>query len=123
MRVLQTSPNDNWGLRGKVLEAAILEDMTKGRVPFMLIANLGATSFGAIDNMAEIIQVAKKYSTLHVHVDAAWGGPFMACPELREQAGLDFINQGADSFCTNLHKTGVYFIHPILILIISSSLN
>jgi glutamate/tyrosine decarboxylase-like PLP-dependent enzyme len=44
--------------------------------------------------------------SLWLHVDAAWAGVSMACPEYRELCLLDDINKYADSFCTNFHKAG-----------------
>jgi hypothetical protein len=47
---------------------------------------------------------AEDYPSLWIHVDAAWAGMALACPEYRELAGLDAINKYAFSFCTNFHK-------------------
>ena len=46
---------------------------------------------------------------LWVHVDAAWAGVLLSCPEYREQLQLDRINEYADSFCTNFHKVPLVF--------------
>ena len=43
-----------------------------------------------------------------IHVDAAWAGVALACPEYREIALLDSINKYGDSFCTNFHKVRFY---------------
>lgn len=64
---------------------------------------------------------AQNYPALWLHVDAAWAGVFLACPELRSECQLHAINArslastGAGtcasgevhSFCTNLHKSGL----------------
>lgn len=42
-----------------------------------------------------------------MHIDAAWAGVALACPEYREHGRLDAINQYADSFATNMHKWGL----------------
>lgn len=42
--------------------------------------------------------------SLWLHVDAAWAGVSMACPEYRDLCLLDDINKYADSFCANFHK-------------------
>ena len=42
--------------------------------------------------------------SIWVHVDAAWAGVALACPEFRNAVQLHNINQYADSFCTNFHK-------------------
>jgi aromatic-L-amino-acid decarboxylase len=59
-RALETRAEDGWGLRGSTLESALEEDAARGVVPFILIATLGSTSSGAIDNIAEITQVGER---------------------------------------------------------------
>lgn len=39
-----------------------------------------------------------------LHIDAAWAGVALACPEYREPLRLAGINEYADSYCTNFHK-------------------
>jgi aromatic-L-amino-acid decarboxylase len=39
-----------------------------------------------------------------LHVDAAWAGLALCCPENREALHLPAINAAADSFTTNFHK-------------------
>lgn len=39
-----------------------------------------------------------------LHIDAAWAGVTLACPEYRETAQLPGINEYADSLCINFHK-------------------
>src|SRR4029077_4277089 len=51
-------------------------------LPAGIIACIGGTSTGAIDDMAGIVAVARRHS-LYVHVDAAWAGAAMICPEFR----------------------------------------
>jgi aromatic-L-amino-acid/L-tryptophan decarboxylase len=43
-----------------------------------------------------------------LHVDAAWAGVTLACPEHREMAQLPGINEYADSLCINFHKVAVW---------------
>lgn len=89
-----------------MLRSALEEDTAQGRVPFLLIATLGTTSSGAVDHLAEIVDVAKGYPNLWLHVDAAYGGVSLAIPEMRAESYLDAINEGFHSFSTNLHKWG-----------------
>jgi len=42
-----------------------------------------------------------------IHVDAAWAGVTLACPEHREAARLNDINKHGDSLCVNFHKWGL----------------
>jgi glutamate/tyrosine decarboxylase-like PLP-dependent enzyme len=39
-----------------------------------------------------------------LHVDAAWAGTTLSCPEHREKAHLPAINKYADSITVNFHK-------------------
>lgn len=50
------------------------------------------------------LAVVRDHPYLRVHVDAAWAGVALSCPEYREMCYLDDINAFADSFCTNFHK-------------------
>jgi aromatic-L-amino-acid/L-tryptophan decarboxylase len=46
----------------------------------------------------------KSYPWLWVHVDAAWAGSALSCPEYRDKLHLKEINAFAHSFCANFHK-------------------
>jgi aromatic-L-amino-acid decarboxylase len=47
----------------------------KGLKPFMIIANVGTTNTGAIDDIPRLLSVARSHS-MWVHADAAYGGFF-----------------------------------------------
>lgn len=82
------------------LEAAIIADIAVGHKAAGIIACVGGTSVGATDDIAAMCAVAKKYD-LYVHVDAAWAGSAMICPEFRHYwAGIE----EADSIVFNPHK-------------------
>lgn len=84
----------------KVLEAAIAEDIAAGHVPIGVILIIGGTATGASDRIADTIAVAKA-AGLPVHVDAAWAGSALICPEYRALwAGVE----EADSIVLNPHK-------------------
>lgn len=106
VRKLPVTKADNFGLRGDVVRAAIEEDEAQGRVPFMLIGTVGSTNTCAIDRLDEVAQVIKGHP-MWLHIDSAFAGVSLTCPELRPQAHLDAINQRADSFSTNMHKWGL----------------
>ena len=48
--------------------------------------------------------VKESYPSIWLHIDAAWAGVTLACPEYRETAQLPGINDYADSLCINFHK-------------------
>ncbi|WP_309666456.1 pyridoxal-dependent decarboxylase [Tabrizicola sp.] len=82
------------------LDAAIAADRAAGLLPVGVILCAGGTSIGAFDRIAECIAVAKARG-LPVHVDAAWAGSAMICPEFRPLwAGIE----GAESIVFNPHK-------------------
>ncbi|MET3354592.1 UNVERIFIED_ORG: aromatic-L-amino-acid decarboxylase [Xanthobacter viscosus] len=90
----------------EALEAAIQADKAAGFVPAGVVACVGGTSTGAMDDVAAVVEVAHRYG-LFVHVDAAWAGSAMVCPEFRPLwAGVE----QADSIVLNPHKwLGVQF--------------
>ncbi len=82
------------------LDAAITADRAAGHLPAGVILCAGGTSIGAFDRIGDCIAVAKRHD-LPVHVDAAWAGSAMICPEFRDLwAGIE----GADSLVFNPHK-------------------
>ncbi len=82
------------------LAGAIREDLAAGLRPAGVILCAGGTSVGAFDRIRECIEVAHA-AGLPVHVDAAWAGSAMICPEFREMwAGIE----QADSIIFNPHK-------------------
>ncbi|RBI85677.1 aspartate aminotransferase family protein [Rhodosalinus halophilus] len=82
------------------LERAIEQDRAEGMLPAGIVACTGATGMGACDDIAAVCEVARKHG-LYVHVDAAWAGTAMLCPEFRTLwAGVD----QADSVVFNPHK-------------------
>ena len=82
------------------LEAAITKDLAAGLTPAGIIACIGGTSAGASDDLVAINAIAKKHH-LFLHVDAAWAGSAMICPEYRELwKGVE----DADSVVFNPHK-------------------
>jgi len=88
------------------LRAAIDSDRAAGLLPAGIVLCTGGTSIGASDRLDECLAVAADYD-LYSHVDAAWAGSAMICPELREVwRGVE----GADSIVFNPHKwLGAHF--------------
>ena len=97
----------NWrGMDPVALEAAIVADKAAGLTPAGVILCVGGTGTGATDPVDACLAVAEKYG-LYTHVDAAWAGSAMICPEFRDfWPGID----RADSIVFNPHKwLGVQF--------------
>ncbi len=88
------------GLDPGALEAAIAADRRAGMLPAGIVACVGATSVGASDPLRELAAIARREG-LYLHVDAAWAGSAMICPEFRDL--WDGI-EAADSIVFNPHK-------------------
>ena len=88
------------GLDTTALEAAIVADKQAEHLPVGIVASVGGTSVGGTDDIAGVCEVARRHG-LYVHVDAAWAGSAMICPEFRHfWRGIDL----ADSVVFNPHK-------------------
>jgi aromatic-L-amino-acid decarboxylase len=84
----------------EALEAAVLRDRESGFLPAGIVACVGGTSTGAMDDTSAVCAVATRHG-LFTHVDAAWAGSAMICPEFRFLwAGVE----QADSIVFNPHK-------------------
>ncbi|KAF9002337.1 pyridoxal phosphate-dependent transferase [Cyathus striatus] len=105
VRSLDVTSEDQFSLRGDTLREALVEDIGNGKIPFILLATVGTTSSGAIDNLLEINDVS--YPDIWLHIDAAWAGVAWSCPEYRDKLQLKYINERATSICTNFHKWGL----------------
>ena len=87
-------------MQPEALAAAIAADRAAGFLPIGVVLCAGGTSIGAFDRVGACIAVAKA-ADVPVHVDAAWAGSAMICPEFRHLwAGVE----GADSIVFNPHK-------------------
>lgn len=90
-----------FGMDAGALDAAIQADVAAGHTPAGVIAITGGTGIGASDNLEAVLRVAKAHD-LYTHLDAAWAGSAMICPEFRAMFwnGVD----GCDSIVFNPHK-------------------
>ena len=98
--LVKVATDASFSMNPAALQAAVTLDRAAGLLPAGVVLCVGGTSIGAFDRVGECIAVAKAEG-LPVHVDAAWAGSAMICPEFRHLwAGID----GADSIVFNPHK-------------------
>lgn len=98
--LVKVPTDSDFGMDPNALKAAIRADLDAGHVPAGVILCVGGTGIGATDPVAETLTVARDHG-LYTHVDAAWAGAAMICPEFRSLwDGID----GADSIVFNPHK-------------------
>lgn len=92
--------NEHFQMDLEALSAAISADRQAGYLPGGIVGCVGGTSMGATDAIKSVCKIAKD-EDLFVHVDAAWAGSAMICPEFRELwDGVEL----ADSIVVNPHK-------------------
>ena len=92
--------DDRWRMDPAALAEAVKRDRASGLRPFLVVAAAGTTNTGAIDPLPAIADVCAEHG-LWLHVDGAYGGAFVLCPEGR--AALRGIER-ADSITFDPHK-------------------
>lgn len=90
-----------YGMDVGALNAAIKADRAAGHTPAGIIAITGGTGIGASDDLGPILEVARTHD-LYTHLDAAWAGAAMICPEFHAEF-WDGV-AGYDSIVFNPHK-------------------
>lgn len=98
--LVKIATNSNFQMDATALKTAIAMDRAAGHTPAGIVLCTGGTSIGACDDLPPLIDVAKA-ENLYTHLDAAWAGSAMICPELRDiWAGAE----DCDSIVFNPHK-------------------
>ncbi len=102
-KYIRNIPGDleTFAMRADLLEEQIERDVAAGLRPCMVVTTVGTTSSTAIDPVARVAELCKKYD-MWQHVDAAMAGSAAILPECREWL-MDGVSE-ADSFCFNPHK-------------------
>jgi len=92
--------DENSKMQLQELEQSIVTDLKAGFNPFLVIANAGDVSTGAVDDLKSIASLCKIYN-LWFHVDGAYGVVAAALPELAKC--FEGIRE-ADSIALDPHK-------------------
>ncbi|MGA7687989.1 MAG: pyridoxal-dependent decarboxylase [Jiangellales bacterium] len=92
--------DEAYAMRPDALAAAVESDVEAGLTPAVIVSTVGTTGTTALDPLRAIAAIARPAGMWH-HVDAAYAGSAMICPELRwMQDGVDLV----DSYTFNPHK-------------------
>ncbi|WP_071675358.1 pyridoxal phosphate-dependent decarboxylase family protein [Nioella nitratireducens] len=104
--LVKVKTRDDLSMDPDALATAIAADRAAGYVPAGVVFCIGGTSVGAIDRIEDCLPVVEA-EDLYTHVDAAWAGSAMICPEFQPLwAGAE----RCDSIVFNPHKwLGVQF--------------
>ena len=92
--------NEHFELDVQLLKAQLEEDLQAGFLPFCLVGTAGTVNTGAIDPMAELLEISRAYG-LWFHVDGAYGALGKLDPNYAD--ALRAIEE-ADSLAFDLHK-------------------
>jgi aromatic-L-amino-acid decarboxylase len=92
--------DESFRIRVPALRSQIAVDRRQGLIPLAIVAHAGTTNTGAVDDLAELADLAEA-ERLWLHVDAAYGGFFLLTE--RGRAALQGIAQ-ADSITLDPHK-------------------
>lgn len=106
-RSIPVSKNDDFALTGAGLEEVLKECKAQSLEPFFLTTTIGTTATCAVDDFASITSVLSQYAPpnvpgeIWVHVDAAYAGAALVCPEYQH---LTASFEHFHSFDMNMHK-------------------
>lgn len=89
-----------------MLKIMINEDLAKGLIPMAVVATLGTTDYGSIDDVVSIRDICDKHS-MYLHSDAAYGGALILSEKYKDRLkGIEL----SDSITIDFHKM---FLLPI----------
>jgi glutamate/tyrosine decarboxylase-like PLP-dependent enzyme len=105
----------------EVLKNHILKAQQKGKKYFIVVANMGTTMFGSVDDINVLTDVLEENEiTFKLHVDGAYGGFFY--PFSNPESRMNFKNPHVSSITVDAHKmlqapygTGIFLCRKGLI--------
>ncbi|XP_035674164.1 tryptophan decarboxylase-like [Branchiostoma floridae] len=112
--IMKTPPVDKeLKMTAAALERQINDDKKAGLLPFLVVATVGTTLTGSVDPLNDIADVCDRHQ-LWLHVDAAYGGFFALCDEVKQL----FVGvERSDSIVVNPHK-GLFLPSGVGVLVV-----
>ncbi|KAH6631731.1 pyridoxal phosphate-dependent transferase [Chaetomium tenue] len=108
-RAIRVREEDGYALTREGLAAALAECRAQGLEPFFLAATLGTTDVCSVDDFEGISAALADHvppgapGEVWVHVDAAYAGAALVCPEVQESTRIGLVER-FHSFDMNMHK-------------------
>ncbi|KAK3307114.1 pyridoxal phosphate-dependent transferase [Chaetomium strumarium] len=111
-RAIRVRAEDGYALTRDALAAELARCRAQGLEPFFLAATLGTTDVCSVDDFAGISAALETCGAVPkpgqpgevwVHVDAAYAGAALVCPEVQRQTNIELISR-FHSFDMNMHK-------------------
>jgi len=78
---IPTSFTHDLALQPAALESAIQTCLTEGLEPYFITLTMGTTSTCAVDPLPLLSPILTKHPNIWVHIDAAYAGTSLICPE------------------------------------------
>ncbi|PSN65757.1 dopa decarboxylase-like protein [Corynespora cassiicola Philippines] len=100
-RSVPAPASSGYAVTAEALKTTVEACRAKGLEPIYFTATLGSTATCAVDDLAAIAALAPSYPDLWIHVDAAYAGSALVCPEYQH---LCPPLAAFDSFNFNMHK-------------------
>lgn len=105
----------------EILKTQLQTAVAQGKKYFIVVANMGTTMFGSVDDPRLYTEVLKPLNLpFYLHVDAAYGG--FVYPFLATENRLNFMNPDVSSITVDAHKmlqapygTGIFLCRKGLI--------
>jgi aromatic-L-amino-acid decarboxylase len=108
-RAIRVREEDGYALTREGLAAALAECKAQALEPFFLAATLGTTDVCSVDDFEGISAALAEHvppgapGEVWVHVDAAYAGAALVCPEVQESTRIGLVSR-FHSFDMNMHK-------------------
>lgn len=99
-------------------EEIIRKDVEAGLIPFCLVATVGTTDFGSIDEIGKLRGICDRYH-MHLHADAAYGSGLILSGRYRDRIADISL---ADSITVDFHKMFLLGISCSCVLVKDRSL-
>lgn len=112
---------DNREIEKEALEDIIVKAKENGKKYFIIVANMGTTMFGSVDNPDDYTTLLEKHEVDYkLHIDGAYGG--FVYPFSNQKSKINFSNSKISSITIDAHKmlqspygTGVFICRKGLI--------
>ncbi|RMZ76614.1 hypothetical protein DV738_g4775, partial [Chaetothyriales sp. CBS 135597] len=103
-RSIPAHEHNDFSLTASDLSSALAQCHADGLEPYFITLTLGTTSTCAVDDFGSLLQpiLASQHPEIWVHVDAAYAGAALVCPEYSAMYSHHFAH--VDSFNMNMHK-------------------
>ena len=94
---------DNRSISKEILEKKLIESQNNGKKYFIVVANMGTTMFGTVDDISLITSVLEQHNLeFKLHIDGAYGG--FVYPFSNPKSILNFENPHVSSITIDAHK-------------------